>query len=129
MRLNAWVDGELPDEQTVRVGRHLEACRSCAREAEALRTLSTALNDMPAFRTPARLARKTMRKFRAELEAPGIIEWWRSLGFVMRSATCSAMIAGLLFGVGIGRCLTILQASAASNGFINMLYPTGGILP
>lgn len=127
--LNAWMDLELPAEQTARINRHLKTCRPCAREADALRMLAITLDAMPTIPVPAQLVRKTMRKLRAGFEHPGIIEWWRSLGFAMRGAACGAAMAGLLLGIILGTSLTVLPSAAAANGYIEVLYHTEGMLP
>lgn len=127
--LDAWLDGELSPDSAAQLSRHLEICRSCAREADALRILIASLNAMPTVKAPSQLARKTMQKFRACFDHPGILEWWRSLGFSMRSAACGATMAGLLMGIVLGASLTVLPTDAGGNGYIEVLYHTGGMLP
>ena len=127
--LNAWVDDELTTEQAIRMNRHFESCSACAGEAAALRKLVDSLDAMPTIRVPAQLARKTMQKFREGFEHPNFIEWWRSLGFFMRTVTCSAVAVGLFLGIVLGNSLAMLQTSSTTSGFVTMLYHAGGILP
>jgi anti-sigma factor RsiW len=128
-KLNAWVDGELPEKAAARLSRHLEVCPSCAREAKALQHLAAALARLPAVPPPAHLSQTTLRRYRREMEKPGLVEWWRGLGLLMRGAVCSAATGGLVLGVGLGSSLTALQTTAAASGLISIVYHTGGILP
>ncbi len=127
--MNALVDGELPHKQADCLHRHFEDCQPCAREFNALRTLVRSLDAMSVAKVPVRLARKTMQRFRAEHPAPSFIEWWQNLGFGLRSATCSVIIAGLLLGFGLGASLTSLQNTAEPHGLVTAVHFTGGILP
>jgi predicted anti-sigma-YlaC factor YlaD len=56
--LGAYLDGELHGGQLRRVVAHLDECRSCLDEFQALQTLSTALHEVPVpdFPAPERLA-------------------------------------------------------------------------
>lgn len=128
-KINAWVDGELPKETAADLSRHIEGCNTCAREAEALKGLAATLDRLPAVHAPDHLSRTTMRRFRQEMEMPGLVEWWRGLGLLMRGAVCGAATGGLVLGVGLGSSLTALQISAAAPWLINIVYHTGGILP
>lgn len=127
--LDAWMDGELPQNRADQLNRHLGICRSCAREADALQMLVASLDAMPTVQVPAQLARKTIQKFRACFEHPGFLEWWRTLGFAMRGAACGAAMAGLLMGIVLGTSLTVLPTDTATNDYIEVLYHTGGMLP
>lgn len=125
--LDAWVDSELPGEQSARLNRHLEICGACAAEADAHRLLVATLDAMPAVPVPTRLAPNTIKKFRASLKPPSITEWWRGLGFFMRSAACGAAMAGLLLGIILGSSLSALPTTAGE--YIEALYHTEGMLP
>jgi anti-sigma factor RsiW len=128
-KVNAWVDGELTKAAAAQLSRHMEGCPSCAREAEALQRLAAALDRLPAAPPPAHLSKTTLRRFRQEIDKPGLVDWWRSLGLVMRGAVCSAATGGLVLGVGLGSSLTALQTTVAASGLISIVYHTGGILP
>lgn len=56
--LGAYLDGELRDGQLRKVEAHLDECRSCLEEYQALQNLSVALQDgtPPEFPAPERLA-------------------------------------------------------------------------
>jgi hypothetical protein len=128
-KFSAWVDGELPEEAAAHLSRHTAACRSCAREAEMLRRLGAMLDRLPAAPAPPHLSQVTLRRFRQEIENPGLVEWWRGLGLAMRGAVCSAAIGGLVLGGGLGSSLPALQTAAAAPGLLSIVYHTGGILP
>jgi anti-sigma factor RsiW len=128
-KFNGWVDGELPKEAAADLSRHIQGCNACAREAEALKQLAATLDRLPAAPAPAHLSQSTMRRFRQEMKKPGLVEWWRGLGLLMRGAVCGAATGGLVMGIGLGNSLTALQTSAAAPWLINIVYHTGGILP
>lgn len=126
-QLNAYTDAELPSDLTDQVSRHLTQCPTCAAAAAELRHLTQYLDTMPKFPVPARLARRTRQAFRAGVERPGFIDWWRGLGVSMRSAACAIALAGLVSGIMLAVSLSMPEA--ASQTYIATLYHTEGILP
>lgn len=97
--LDAWIDGELPPGKAREVSMHVEECEACARAAESLGHLVTALCELPDHPLPADLARRTIRAFRAEKGGPGFWAWWKGIGFGLRTAALGLAACGFLCGV------------------------------
>ncbi len=127
-KLDAWVDGELPDHEADRIAHHLKQCPACRLEARAIERIAASLDALPAIHAPAALCRKTLRAFRANFEKPGMAEWWQSLNLVMRGAVCGAVMAGLLCGAMLGTSISTLGSDGSANPY-QTLYAGRGILP
>ena len=54
--LSAYIDGELPPEQTADSEAHLKVCQGCRRELEGLRATALALRDLPPAAVPRSFA-------------------------------------------------------------------------
>ncbi len=126
--LNAYVDAELPPGLTEEVRRHLDACPACTLEVAELQRLAKHLDAIPEINTPAALARRTLKAFRANVEKPSIADWWQNMSFYMRGAACSVALAGLLFGLILGGSLSFLP-DASVNSHLIAFYDTEVILP
>ena len=63
-RLGAYLDGDLrgPEREALRL--HLEACRHCAGEADALRSSVALLRGLPPVEAPAHLAQRVIARLR-----------------------------------------------------------------
>ena len=127
-RLDAWVDDELPAHEAETIARHLKECPTCSLEAEGIQQIVGSLEALPVIHAPASLARKTMRTFRANLEKPGMAEWWHSLSLALRGAVCGATLAGLLCGAVLGTSISTLGSDGRGNPY-QTLYANRGILP
>ena len=77
-KLDPWLDDELPTHESDKIARHLKRCPACQREAAKRRRLMAGLDGLPGIRAPGYLSRNIRVAFRAELEKPGMAEWWRS---------------------------------------------------
>jgi len=56
-RLIAWIDGELPQEETAAVSAHVPWCNECRRDAEAFRSVSVAFAECARTVAPQRARR------------------------------------------------------------------------
>lgn len=129
-RLNAWVDDELEASEASRIGRHLEQCPGCRLEADAVRQVTASLDALPALSAPPGLSRKTLRTFRANLEKPGMAEWWQGLSLAMRGALCGAALAGLLCGAMLGTSISAFGTDSLTNSYQPLYASTSeGFLP
>jgi anti-sigma factor RsiW len=52
LRLDSYLDGELPGPEMISVRTHLNRCDACAEEAESLRSLKSALASLPCLSAP-----------------------------------------------------------------------------
>jgi anti-sigma factor RsiW len=127
-RLDAWVDGEVPTAEALRITRHLDACQACRRHGETLRRLAEALDGLPPVTAPAGLSRRTLQAFRQGIHRPGMIEWWHGLGLAMRSAVCGAALAGLLCGAVMGTRLAAFSPDGGAGPYPT-LYASEGFYP
>ena len=126
--LNAYLDAELPPDLTDQVCRHLDRCPECSRELTELQKIFNHLNAIPEIPTPAALARRTLKAFRAGLEKPTFSEWWQGMSLSMRGAVCGVAVAGLLFGLMLGSSLSSLPEASVQSHLI-AFSDTEGILP
>jgi anti-sigma factor RsiW len=98
-RLGAYLDGELPSEARAEVGRHLEACATCAREVDRLRRLAGLLGAVPAPEAPVGFARRV----RAQAERR-VAERRGAEG---RAGWRVRYAAALLLGVTVGGLMSV----------------------
>jgi putative zinc finger protein len=101
--LSAFVDGELPGGDMLRVAEHLAVCHECAREAEAIRGLGDELRSAASRLTPAPelagLADGVVSRARAEeaqslraMLARALEDWhWAVVGFGSIAATSASL--------------------------------------
>ncbi|MDP6438518.1 MAG: zf-HC2 domain-containing protein [Candidatus Brocadiia bacterium] len=112
-RLGAYLDGELPSEAIAEVGRHVEACATCARELGRLRRLAGLLEAVPAPEAPVGFARRV----RALAEHRGAERCGAegesvAAGRATRQLRYAATVA-LLLGVALGGLMS-MSASRVS---------------
>jgi hypothetical protein len=112
-QIEAFVDGELPGDDRLLVSRHLMTCGSCARTAEAHRTIGEALRraaqDAPASSELAGLASGVLSRLQAERSQTlrarlerGVDDWhWLLVGsgslaatFVVTLFVSAVLVAG-----------------------------------
>ena len=99
--LDAWIDGELPEELHKAFEDHLRICKICSDEAEDLRMLNLCLDTHPPVQPSPNLQKRIMEAF---VEASAFRDpvrwrtWWTSLGWQFQTA----MAAGALIGLSIG---------------------------
>ena len=109
-RLSAFIDGELPEAERLRVQQHLEACARCAADRESL---SLAWDQVPAL---PRAAPRTDLWPRLEARlagdsAPRPWPWlWWSPSLTLATAV---LIVGLLLGLRLGDLIVKPNALAA----------------
>lgn len=103
-QLSAFVDGELPGGEMLRVAEHLQICRECAREAAELRGLGDGLREAVSQLPPApalggladgvisRVAAEAAQSWRAVL-ARAMEDWhWAIVGLGSVAATSTTML-------------------------------------
>lgn len=107
-RLNAYIDGELPEEARKELEQHLDECESCCAVLDGLRSLEPRLQvletpEVPAF-LASRIASKASLRHSRGLKA-AIRLWWEMLWprpVVVRAATAAALVCGLAVGSYLG---------------------------
>jgi anti-sigma factor RsiW len=109
LRLNAYLDGELPQAGAADVERHLRECPSCAAELAALRALAGALADLEGAAVPSRFAARVLDAARARdaaRRAPalpfGLLRAGPVSRVLLRMAACLVAVAGLWMGMSVG---------------------------
>ena len=127
-KLTAWVDDELPSREAEAVNAHLRQCPACRLEAEGVRQLVSALNDLPVIPAPMGFSRRARRSFKDSLVTPGIIEWWRELTLATRGAVCCTILVGLLFGAILGAGAATYESDTLSNPY-QLPKTTYGLFP
>jgi predicted anti-sigma-YlaC factor YlaD len=102
-RLNAYIDGELPNRKRKPVEKHLAECVSCRAVLEGLRGLEPFLQDfdvppVPAVLTSRILSEALLRQKRA---ARSPIRLWRR-AFFATGVPIAALLAGVVMGAYMG---------------------------
>ncbi len=123
--LNAYLDGELPEEQRVAMAEHVHACRVCAQELEELRAVRNALEALPLVRAP--------RSFALEFEPAPAGPFDQLLSFLRNWLTpiwgISATVASVLFIVALVQTLTMSPAAARRATGVTALAPAASAPP
>ncbi len=108
-RLNAYMDGELPERKRREVERHLAHCSVCRFELDGLRELAPLLGHDEAPPVPAGLSARIMaeavfRQRRKEAEKTSGWKWREFLfhPWLVRGATTAALVVGLALGAWMG---------------------------
>ncbi len=98
--------GELPDEQTHELDRHLTHCNACCEERDQLLALRTLAALHPAVEPPANLVARSRLRLEEALDALPARRWYErwSMGIVNNFARLQAapVAAALLLAVGAG---------------------------
>jgi len=106
--LNAYIDGELPNNTCREVEHHLAQCPACRIEFDGLRGLEPLLKSVEVPSVPAKLlarivAEAALRQKRKEAKTSG--REWRAFLFqpwLVRGAPVAALIVGLAMGALMG---------------------------
>jgi anti-sigma factor RsiW len=108
-RLNAYIDGELPERTRCKVEYHLAECPTCRREFVELRRLAPFLTNeevppVPAELSARILAEAAFRQRRKEAEKMSSRQWLDLLfqPWLVRGATTAALVVGLAIGALMG---------------------------
>ena len=108
-RFGAYLDGELPSEASAEVGRHLEACATCAQELGRFRRLAALLEGVPAPEAPVGFARRVRALAeRRGAEGEGVAAG--RAGWRVRYA------AALLLGVTLGGLMSVSVSRLSGAG-------------
>ena len=105
-RLQAWLDGELPEAEAEEVRRHVKGCACCSEEQEAVRAVLGALRSDAG----AEPMRPMWPAVRARI-APGAKP---RFGFSFGLGTALAAAAGLIIGIALGTSGDLQQTGTAA---------------
>jgi len=135
--LSAYCRGELTPEVAGDITRHVDACPSCRREAEAFRAVNRMLTQQPPIKTGdefsarlfARIAGENFAEKRSRAYLPGRIPLWGASRLAVVAATA---VVVLLVGAGINMSQfeglssvpLALSTSTTPGGSDNDLYLT-----
>ncbi len=95
-RLSAWLDGELDQQSSQAVKRHLERCAACQEQVERLSAVYEFLAQDDALITDPFLATRVAALLKQRTEEKRAPAW---LG---RACASLVVAAGLLLGIGLG---------------------------
>jgi anti-sigma factor RsiW len=105
-RIVASAYGELAEEQTQELERHLAGCAECGKEREQVLTLKALAGAYPVMEPDANLVARSRLKLKEVLDAVPPRRWYERLGQHVRNNLASLMAAPvaacLLLAVGIG---------------------------
>lgn len=121
--LNAYLDGELPEEERVAMAEHVHVCRVCAQELEELRAVRSAIEGLPLVRAP--------RSFALEFHPAPAGPLDHLLSFLRDWLTpiwgISATVASVLFVVALVQTLTMSPAAARRATGVTALAPAAPV--
>jgi anti-sigma factor RsiW len=112
-RLNAYVDGELPERHRRLVEAHLKSCDACRRRCDEIRSLEIMLQgSLPVAPLPGGLAARIMAESRrrqptrattSRFPSPAWnpLQWAAGLSVPMRLAACASVILAFLIGLSL----------------------------
>ena len=90
--VEAFIDGELATDLSIRLRRHLDRCRTCAAEVQRARSAIAALRDLPELEAPSRV----IDSVRAEVDGPAPRRPGRlRFGFAAAAAVLLSVMGGL----------------------------------
>ena len=106
-RLGRYHDGELPPAESLLVESHLQGCRLCSQQLEAIRQFSTAFQRaLVTPPVPVALAHGIMAQAHAQAAATSpawdLLSFWRGWSFSMRFAAVAVSAAACYLGLVIG---------------------------
>ena len=122
-RFGAYLDGELPSEASAEVGRHLEACATCAQELGRFRRLAALLEGVPAPEAPVGFARRV----RALAERRGAEGEGVAAGRAARQLRYAAT-AALLLGVTLGGLMSMSASRVSASRTAEGEETTGDVV-
>jgi anti-sigma factor RsiW len=94
--IDAYLDGELPADESANVARHLDACASCRQQLEQRKALSVLLRRLPYYEAPPPLATTVIRTKHAMFSSRRVQRW-------MAAAAGVLVAAGTVVGVRSAR--------------------------
>ena len=65
-KIGSYLDGELSGSEMLGIRKHLQSCDACAEEAESLRSLKSAISNLPCLEAPEGLEDRLIAAIRAE---------------------------------------------------------------
>ena len=74
-RLSPYLDGDLGDAERARIRAHLETCKGCAAELDALQRTVELLGALPEVEAPPHLAQRIIARLRDGEGEPGRFDW------------------------------------------------------
>jgi anti-sigma factor RsiW len=116
--LNAYLDGELPNDRQVEVTDHLRGCAACTKALAELEDLNRVIATLPGATVPegfARRVREAAEQSRVlQLEAPG--HRVRLFGDALTRLAAAVMaVAGLAVGMAMGQALPAANSHAPAS--------------
>jgi len=115
MSLSAFLDGEVSEEERIRISKHLRDCSRCGREAEELSRVSEFFGLIKDVEVPQYFVPRLKRRIAEEEKAPGylrVLEWTKALPFaraVVPVGAAAFLVLAALLGNHLGT--TIYQGS------------------
>jgi anti-sigma factor RsiW len=103
LRVDAWLDGELPEAASVAVEQHVASCPSCGEHARVTRVVTEALGVEPLPLADGVLARLTEGTLVAD--RPLLPLWWVALPTPWRLGLAALLLVGVGSGFGVSRAL------------------------
>jgi anti-sigma factor RsiW len=131
-KLNAYVDGELPDKRRCKMEAHFSMCRVCREQLEELEQVGERLDflEVPsipsgfASRVTARAGNRQISSSPGKMPFPFAnwqpLRWFGELSIPMRAAAFGVIILALLLGAFMGKEITSPTGQQTMAGAQNM---------
>jgi anti-sigma factor RsiW len=115
-RLNAYFDGELPEEVAERVERHLEGCADCAAELEHIRELNSSLDLVSQYSGGEDFAERVRKTAEEQKRSATIIPFRLFTAARVRVAAAAAILVVAGFTLGALMSRTVAETRTADAG-------------
>lgn len=92
-RVEAWLDGEVPEAEAEALAAHLRECPECAETLAWARVVRDELRALPRFAAPRRVSRAVLAETRLDEPSRRRLARWR--------AVAAAVVAGALLATGL----------------------------
>lgn len=137
-RLNAYLDGEMPEKLMREMEEHLSTCPSCSRQGERIRQMADFLDCLTAPPLPQEFSTRVMTE--AKRRSPPVnatmllgswrLQWLFDLSVPMRVAACGMVLLASLLGMLMSKELSlsgnrqVLVAESENLGGFEWFSPT-----
>jgi len=103
-KICSFLDGELDQDDSGVLERHLTICPSCKYELESIKKLNSLLIVLPSMRVASQFARGVVKRILSEeVRQYNFIDWWKSLTLKWKVAAYTTALIGLLIGGSLAK--------------------------
>jgi anti-sigma factor RsiW len=102
-KLSAYLDGEMPEQESKIISEHLQHCEGCRAELAELSTVTDAISTIEGIEVPAYFMTRLRQHVREQAKPVPFVQRIRSLA--LTAATTVGVVASLFIGNQAGKTL------------------------